>query len=134
MKLFDPSTTKWRPCKVLAKLDGNHLLMANIFKLHKYQTFSLMKMHNMCKIGFANLFFENFSNLFFEKGATKKQKFFIFLKGRYFVTGGSVDMNLGLFWETPVDFLKSVVLQLFPKYSQSNVNSNVKSRAKFNCL
>ena len=54
-------------------------------------------MHNMYKIGFAKLFFENFSNLFFGKGAAKKHKFFIFLKGRYFVMGGSVDMNLGLF-------------------------------------
>ena len=27
----------------------NHLLMAIIFKHHKYQTFGLMKMHNMCK-------------------------------------------------------------------------------------
>ena len=31
-------------------------------------------------------------------------------------------------------FRKSVVLQLFPKYSQSYVNLNVKGRAKFNCL
>ena len=58
--------------------------------------------------------------MFFEKGAAKKHKFFIFLKGRYFVMGGPIDMNFGVFWENPVDFLKSVVLQLFPKYSQSN--------------
>ena len=49
-KLFGPSTTKWRPCKGFAKLNGNVLLMANIFKVHKYQTFGLMKMYNMCKI------------------------------------------------------------------------------------
>ena len=48
--------------------------------------------------------------------------------------GGPIDMNFGIFQETPADFLKSDVLQLFPKYSQSNVNLNVKSRAKFNCL
>ena len=29
--------------------------------------------------------------------------------------GGSVDMNVGVFWETSVGFLKSAVLQLFPK-------------------
>ena len=63
-----------------------------------------------------------------------RQKFFIFLKGRYFVMGGPINMNFGVFWETPVDFLKSVVLQRFPKYIQSNVNLNVKNRAKFNCL
>ena len=45
-----------------------------------------------------------------------------------------IDTNFGVSWETPVDFLKSVVLQLLPKYSQSNVNLNVKSRAKLNCL
>ena len=48
--------------------------------------------------------------------------------------GGPIDMNVGLFWETSVGFLKSVAFQLFPKYSQSNVNLNVKSRAKFNRL
>ena len=45
------------PCKIFAKLNGNHLLMANIFKLHEYQTFGLMKMHNMCKIWLANNIF-----------------------------------------------------------------------------
>ena len=41
MKFFGPPTLKWRPCKISAKLSGNHVLMANIFKLHKYQTFGL---------------------------------------------------------------------------------------------
>ena len=30
---------------------------ANIFKLHEYQTFGLIKIHNMCKIWFANKIF-----------------------------------------------------------------------------
>ena len=73
---------------------------------------------------------------FLKKGAPPKEKhkFFIVLKGRYFVMGGRIDMNVDVFWETSVGFLKSVVLQLFSKYSQSNVNWNVKSRAKFNRL
>ena len=54
--IFGLPTTKWRPCKMFAKLNGNHLLMANIFKLHEYQTFGLMKMHNMSKIWFAKFF------------------------------------------------------------------------------
>ena len=33
----------------------------------------------------------------FEKGAAKKHTFFIFLKGRYFVMGGPIDMNFGVF-------------------------------------
>ena len=48
--------------------------------------------------------------------------------------GSPIDMNVDVFWETSVGFLKSVVLQLFPKYSQSNINMNVKSRSKFNYL
>ena len=48
--------------------------------------------------------------------------------------GSPIDMNVGVFWEASMDFLKSVVLQLSPKYSQSNVNLDVKSRSKFNCL
>ena len=46
LKFFGPPTTKLRPFEE----NGNHLLMANILKLHEYQTFGLMKMHNMCKI------------------------------------------------------------------------------------
>ena len=48
------STTEWWPCNFFAKLNGNHLLIANIFKLHEYQTFDLIKMHNMSKIWFVN--------------------------------------------------------------------------------
>ena len=72
--------------------------------------------------------------LFWKRSRQKKHKFFIFLKGRYFVMGSPIDMNDGVFWETSVSFLKSVVLQLFPKYNQSYVNLNVKSREKFNCF
>ena len=50
LKFLGAPTTKWQPCKTFAKLNGNHLLMANIFKLDEYQTFGLMKMHNMGKI------------------------------------------------------------------------------------
>ena len=50
LKFFGLPTTKWRPCKNFEKLNGNHLLMANIFKLREYQTFGLMKMHNISKI------------------------------------------------------------------------------------
>ena len=57
LMFFGPPTTKWRPCKIFVKLNSNYLLMANIFKLHKYKTFGLMKMHNMCKIWFANNIF-----------------------------------------------------------------------------
>ena len=57
LKLFGPPTLKWWPCKIFAKLNRNHLLMANFFKLHEYQTFGLMEMHNMCKIWFDNNIF-----------------------------------------------------------------------------
>ena len=53
LKFFGSPTTEWRPCKIFAKF-VNHLLIANIFKLHKYQTFDLMKIHNTSKIGFAS--------------------------------------------------------------------------------
>ena len=45
------------PCKIFTELTRNHFLRANIFKLHEYQTFGLIKMHNMCKIWFANNIF-----------------------------------------------------------------------------
>ena len=62
----------------------------------------------------------------FKKEPPKKHKLFIFLSGCYFVMGNPIDMNVDVFLETSVGFLKSVVLQLFPKYSQSYVNLNVK--------
>ena len=60
---------------------------------------------------------------FLEKGAAKKKpQIFHIFKGLLFCNGWPIDMNIGVFWETSVGFLKSVILQLFPKYSQSNVN------------
>ena len=35
------------------------------------------------------------------------------LKGFYFVMGGTIDMNVGVFWETSVGFLKSIVSHNF---------------------
>ena len=64
--VFGPLTTKWRPCKIFAKLNGNHLLMANIFNLRKYKTFGLMKMHNMCKIWFGNKIFSLCNSLIYD--------------------------------------------------------------------
>ena len=58
----------------------------------------------------------------------------MFLRGRYFVMGGLIDIYVDMFWDTSAGFLKCVVLQLFLKYSQSYANLNVKSREKFNCL
>ena len=60
------STHHKKVCKVFAKLNGNHLLMANIFKLHKYQVFGLMEMHNMCKIWFANYIFSLWKMLVYD--------------------------------------------------------------------
>ena len=57
-----------------------------------------------------------------KKNRQKKNNFFIFLKSRYFVKGGPIDMNV----ESSVGFLKYIVLRLFPKYSQSYVNLNAK--------
>ena len=42
MKFVGPPTTKWRPFKFFSKSNGNHLLMANIFKLHEFQTFGIL--------------------------------------------------------------------------------------------
>ena len=57
LKFFGPPTTKWWPCKIFGKLNGNHLLMANTFKFYEYQTFGLMKIHNMYKTWSADKIF-----------------------------------------------------------------------------
>ena len=46
------------------------------------------------------------------KEPPKKDKFFIFLRSRYFVMAASIDRNVDVFWKTSAGFLKSVVLQL----------------------
>ena len=66
LKFFGPPTTKWRPCKIFAKLNGNHLLMVIIFKLHQYQTFSLMRNHNIWKVWFANKIFSLSKSLVYD--------------------------------------------------------------------
>ena len=68
-----------------------------------------------------------------KKEPPKKHNFFIFLKSHCFVMGDPIDINVDVFWKTYVDFLKSMVLQIFPKYRQIYVNFDVKSRTKFNC-
>ena len=107
LKFFGPPTTKWRPCKIFAKLNGNHLLMANIFKLHEYQTFGLMKMHNMCKIWFANKIFsllrwnKKYFSWFF-KGFQLPESVLCLLcnfakkkiKGRHFMGHSGMDFHL----------------------------------------
>ena len=69
-----------------------------------------------------------------KKQRPERHKFFMFLRGRCFVVGGPIDMNVYVYRETSVRFLKRVVLHVSPKYSQNYVNLNVKSRAKLICL
>ena len=69
-----------------------------------------------------------------KKEPQRNPRFFMFSRGRCFVTSEPTDMNVDLSRENSVGFLKCVVLQFFPKYSKSFVNFNVKSRARFNCL
>ena len=49
LRFLGPPTIKWQPFKIFAKWKKKHLLMANIFKLHKHQKLGLMKMHNVSK-------------------------------------------------------------------------------------
>ena len=46
-KFFQQPTTKWRCFKFFAKLNGNHILMANFSTLRKNQTFGLIELHNL---------------------------------------------------------------------------------------
>ena len=63
LTFFGPPTTKW---KLFAKLNGNHFLMVNIFKIHEYQTIGLMKMHNISKIWFVNIKFSLYKSLVYD--------------------------------------------------------------------
>ena len=74
------------------------------------------------------------ATFFLKMEPPKETQIFIFLRGCSFVIGGPIDMNVDIFLEISIGSLKSVILQMFPKYSQRYINLNVKSRAKFNCL
>ena len=45
----------------------------------------------------------------------QKDKIFSFLKGRFFVMDGLMDMFLGVFSETYVRFLKSIISEFFSR-------------------
>ena len=47
---FDLPITKWRFFYFFAKLNGNHILIANFSKFRKYQTFDLIECHNLSKV------------------------------------------------------------------------------------
>ena len=68
----------------------------------------------------------------FEIKSAKKDKIFNFLKGRFFVMGGPMDMIFGVFSEAHVRLLKSITSQFFSRYSKSYNNLNVKSGLKLN--
>ena len=57
-KFFDPPTTKWRSFKFFAKLNGNHILMANFSKFRKYKTFGLIELHNVSNGQLADIIFK----------------------------------------------------------------------------
>ena len=106
LKFFGPPTTKWQSSKIIAKLNRNHFLMASIFTLHEYQAFGLMKMHNMCKIGFASKMFSLLR--------WSKQYFSWFFKGFQLL---EIILRLQLYWPLKENFcvisqkkLKSAIL------------------------
>ena len=66
----------------------------------------------------------------FEIKGTKKAKIFNFLKGRFSVMGGPIDMMFGVFLEINVRLLKSIISHFFSKYCKSYNNLNVKSCLK----
>ena len=68
----------------------------------------------------------------FEIKGAKKDKIFKFLKDRFSVTGGPMDMTFGAFSEIYVRLRKSIISQFFKKYSKSYNNLNIKSCLKFN--
>ena len=66
----------------------------------------------------------------FETKGAKEDTVFKFLKGRFSVMGGPMDMTFWVFSEIYVGLLKSRISQFFSKYSKSYDNLNVKSCLK----
>ena len=53
--------------------------------------------------------------------SSQKTQSFLFLMGSYFLMDSSIDMNVGMFWETSVGFLKSLISHVLPKYNIMSV-------------
>ena len=68
----------------------------------------------------------------FERKGAKKNKIFNFLKDRFSVMSGPMDMIFGMFSETYVRLLKGITSKLYSRYSKSYNNLNVKSCLKLN--
>ena len=68
----------------------------------------------------------------FEIKRAKMDKIFNFLKDRFSVMSGPMDMIFGVFSETNVRLLKNIILQFFSKYSKSYNILNIKRCLKLN--
>ena len=68
----------------------------------------------------------------FEIKGAKKEKKINFLKSRFSVMGGPMDIIFGIFSETYVRLLKSIISQFLSKYSKSYNNLNAKNCLKLN--
>ena len=70
--------------------------------------------------------------LIFEIKRRQKVQNFQFLKGRFSVMRGPMDMIFGVLSKTYVGLLKSIISQFLSKYRKSYNNLNVKSCLKLN--
>ena len=64
--------------------------------------------------------------LVFEIKGAKEDNIFKFLNSHFSVTADPMDMIFGVFLETNLRLLKSIISQFFSKYSESYNNLNVK--------
>ena len=62
----------------------------------------------------------------------KKDKFFNFLKSRFFVMGAPMDIIFDLFSDINVKLPKSITSDFFSRYSKNYINQNAKSCLKLN--
>ena len=107
--------------KIFAKLDGDHRLMANIFKLHKYKTFGLTKMHSMSKIWFAIDKFSLWKSLIYNN-MLSKTPFLRFLSFLFF----QIAIYCQILFEKPIPFYNG-----FQKFLWSSTTSRLFLICKF---
>ena len=74
-KIFYPPTTKWRSFKILANLNGNHILMVNFSKFHKYNIFGFIELHNLSKGQLADRIFKVWKSCIYDYRAVEYTTF-----------------------------------------------------------
>ena len=127
--LSENKRKSWRGWHNVIKLCGPLSLAVRNLSMGGLLDFNVSNVTKGWPVFLDDLQFKMFTLMFSQKAAGKTPNFCIFAIGRHFMLGKRWNVNLGVFWETYVCFLKSVVFVNFlKKYCKIYINFNDKAQ------